>query len=106
MSRGIWQPSADIFRCDGHWFIKLELAGVEPDQVTLQVDGDRLVISGQRRDSVRKGNPFYHSLEISYSRFRRTLQLPFAIDPDSIELGYQSGMLLIQLDSLEETRPR
>lgn len=106
MNITLWQPSADIFRCDGHWYVKLELAGVEPDQVTLQVRSNRLLISGQRRDSVRKDNPFYHSLEISYSHFRRALQLPFIIDPDSLELHCQNGMLLIQLDSLEEPTPR
>lgn len=102
----LWQPSADIFRCDGHWYVKLELAGIEPDQVTLQVNDDRLFISGQRRDSVHKDSPFYHSLEITYSHFRRTLQLPFRIDQNSLELHYQNGMLLIQLDSLEEPTTR
>lgn len=102
MTNKIWQPSADIFHCADQWYVKLELAGIAPDNITIMARGNTLSVSGTRRDTQERSNPFYHSLEIAYSNFSRTIRLPVVIDQDSISWEYQDGMLLIQFDGREE----
>lgn len=94
-----WQPPADVFRCDDDWYIKLELAGIQPGEVRISAHQNTLSVSGTRRDSVFQSTPSYQSLEITYSSFSRNIALPFIIDPESIRWDYQDGMLLICLSS-------
>lgn len=95
-----------MFRCDRFWYVKLELAGVRPGELTITASEDTLSISGYRKDTLLESNPFYHSLEIAYSEFNRRVRLPFPIDTGSIQFDYQDGMLLIRLECITGTRSR
>lgn len=97
MEFGIWRPPTDVLRYGERWFIKLEVAGVCPEEMEISVRGNTLRIGGCRRDMLLEEGYFYHSLEISYSKFERIVELPFAIASDSIRWEYREGMLLIQL---------
>ncbi|MCW8194306.1 Hsp20/alpha crystallin family protein [Proteobacteria bacterium 005FR1] len=97
MEFGLWKPPADVLHLGERWFIKLEVAGVCPEEVEIVVHRNTLRIRGCRRDMLLEEGYFYHSLEISYSRFERIVELPFTIATDSIRWEYREGMLLIQL---------
>lgn len=98
MEFAIWKPPADIMRRGERWFIKLEVAGVCPEEVEISARDNALRVRGCRRDMLLEHGYFYHSLEISYSRFERIIELPFRIDKENIRWQYRDGMLLIQLD--------
>jgi ATP-dependent Lon protease len=69
-----WQPKADVHRVPDGWLVKLELAGVRPEDVRLSVRGNTLLVQGTRRDeSLREGLNCY-LMEIAYSRFERVLE--------------------------------
>jgi HSP20 family molecular chaperone IbpA len=102
--RGLdWSPQADIYRTPTGWLVVFDLAGVSPDEVTVDATRSELRVAGVRRDRfVRKGF-LQHSMEISYSRFERVLRLPCTAEDCSIRTEYLDGMLLITLDQKEET---
>ena len=92
-----WQPSIDIYHCDDEWLVKVDLAGVDPREVEVSARGTRLRIAGQRRDlSVRNGARAY-SMEISYNRFERELELPVTAEGAVIDCQSHNGMLLIRI---------
>lgn len=93
---GIWKPPADIYQIDSEWILRLELAGVEPEDIEVTVDGPALTVTGVRRDSFTSGCSF-HKLEISYSRFYRTIPFPFDLRSAQIRKEYHHGMLLIRI---------
>lgn len=97
MQFAIWRPPADVLYSDERWLIKLELPGVRAEDLQISVHGRSLRVTGCRRDLLMEQGLLYHSLEISYSRFDRAIELPFIIDPDKVHWHYQDGMLLIHI---------
>jgi HSP20 family protein len=92
-----WQPPADVYRTSEGWLIKFELAGVRPDDIRLTARGCRLTLTGQRRDVRLEQTQHSHSLEISYNRFERTIELPCELDTLQIATDYCDGMLVVRL---------
>lgn len=92
-----WQPRADIYRTQDGWLVKLELAGVRPDEIHLVVQRSMLRVQGSRRDEHCYQGMGCHCLEISYSRFQRTLELPGLSEADEIVTSYVDGMLLVRI---------
>lgn len=103
-SHGCWEPSADVYRTDGGWLIKFDLAGVNPTEIELKVEGNRLTIRGTRRDAILKSRVRLHSLEINYNRFERSLELPVPLHDFRASTEYIDGMLLVWLNSNEQNR--
>src|SRR5262245_42177613 len=54
--------------------VHAELAGIDVDQVGLEIEGRNLIISGYRRPAEAEGR-FYQQLEIDHGPFRRTIGL-------------------------------
>jgi HSP20 family protein len=94
---GPWTPAADVYRTAYGWLVKFELAGVRTEDVRIAASGHRLSIEGTRRDSTPAECPECHRLEISYSRFARSLELPCDLQGTELEVSYENGMLLVRL---------
>ena len=94
-----WRPRADVYRTPGGWLVKLELAGVLPDDVRLATRGNMLCVQGTRRDLRMQECRDCHRLEIDYSRFERLLELPGLSESAEIAMSYRDGMLLIQIET-------
>ena len=90
-----WHPSADVYRCDAGWVLKYDLAGVRPEDIRISINGRRITVSGARRDwSIEQGWRHY-SMEICYSRFERTIELPEPVSEYATE--YRDGILLVRV---------
>ena len=92
-----WRPAADVYSTPRGWLVKLDLAGVRPQEIEVLVRGERLTVRGIRRDCALDEGHRYHSLEISYNRFERTLDLPCKLETAQIRTDYRDGMLLISI---------
>ncbi len=101
-SENFWYPAADVYKASGGWVVKLELAGVTPDELEVEISGDTLRVGGIRRDEAVRESVSFHQLEITYSRFEKTLRFPCPIEGARIESDYQDGLLLLRLRSPEE----
>ena len=101
--RAEWQPSVDVYRTASGWLVKFDLAGVRPEDIELRVAGCRLNVRGSRRDwSVTEGCRSYH-MEIAYSRFERTVELPGPCgEVGRVTTEFRDGMLLVRVPSVEE----
>jgi HSP20 family protein len=93
----VWRPCADIYRTRHGWLVKVELAGVPRDDITIQVHGSRLTISGIRRDRCIAEGCSCYTMEISYSRFERSMDLPFEVAAARLAAECRDGMLLIHV---------
>lgn len=94
---GSWQPLVDVYRTRDGWLVKWDLAGVRPEDVTLTVHGPRLTVRGVRRDWCLDDGCDHYRLEISYSQFERTIELPENLERTHLSTDYREGMLLVRL---------
>jgi HSP20 family protein len=92
-----WRPSMDLYRTPDGWLAKLELAGVRPQDVELRLSGRRLTVLGQRRDCVAEHGLHVYQMEIAYSHFERTIELPSGLDEVELTTDFRDGMLLIHI---------
>jgi len=92
-----WSPGADVYRGAGVWLVKLDLAGVRPQDVSVNLRGRRLTVQGVRRDATCAEGFSHYQMEIAYSSFERRLDLPFDPDPDAVDMAYRDGMLMLRL---------
>ena len=93
----LWEPSADIYRTRDGWLLKFDLAGVQLRDVTVSVRGRRVSVSGFRRDSSVEEGCSYYSMEISYNRFERSIEMPSDLENARVTLEAQDGLLLVRV---------
>lgn len=75
----------------------MELAGVRPEDVNVLANGSQLYISGVRRDKFVEEGWSHYSMEITYNRFERTIELPCELERADISVEYQDGLLLVRV---------
>lgn len=92
-----WQPAADVYRTPSGWLLKIELAGVPKDEIVVRTSGRRLIVTGQRRDWSLEEYRECHLLEITYSQFERSFELPRNLDGARLDVDYRDGMLLVRI---------
>jgi HSP20 family protein len=92
-----WAPSVDVCRTPSGWVLKLDLAGVRPNDVTIAVRGRYVSVSGVRRDSLVEERPSYYSMEISYNQFERTIEMPCDLGNARVTLETRDGILLVRM---------
>jgi HSP20 family protein len=97
-----WYPAADVYRTRDGWVVKLELAGVAPDELEVLIAGDTLRVAGSRRDETFGDAVSCHQLEITYSRFEKSIRFPCPIEGADVERRYKDGLLIIYLQSPAE----
>ena len=93
----LWNPAADVYRASKGWIVKVDLAGVCSDELEIEVRNSILSIRGCRRDTHIREGFVYHQMEITYSRFEKSIQFPRPIEGASIRRDYSDGFLIIDV---------
>ena len=98
-----WQPLADVYRAREGWIVKMDLAGVRPQDITIAVRGAQLRISGVRHDWIVDEGWNHYAMEIAYDRFERTIELPCDLEHAGITVECREGMLLLRVAVKKES---
>ena len=96
--RGGFSPAVDVFY-EGEpprAVVHAELAGIDPDELSLEIEGRELVIAGPRRPDDAEGR-LYQQLEIDFGPFRRVIPLGAEVVPNDARATYTDGILRIEL---------
>lgn len=99
-------PAINIWANEDGQLISAEMPGVHPDDLSIDVTGDALSISGERKPDNISKDERYHRRERNYGTFSRTIQLPFIVDTNKVEAGFKNGVLLISLPRAEADKPK
>jgi HSP20 family protein len=107
--KGGFSPAVDVFyeTCeDGRpkAVVHAELAGIDPDEITLEVEGRELILAGHRRPG-EADERVYQQLEIDFGPFRRTIPLGADVVADEARATYKDGILRVELP-LIDPQPR
>jgi HSP20 family protein len=95
-----WVPNTDVYVAQGNLVIKVELAGMKREDLELTVEGNRLMISGQRPDGCRAPKCKFLVMEINYGSFECVIELPTGYDLTQAKATYQNGFLRVDVPEL------
>ena len=97
-------PMADIEESDDAFTLELEVPGVKKDDISVEVSGRRVVVSGERKEKERVG--ILRRRTRSVGRFDFEVTLPGGVDDDAVEASLGEGVLTVRVPKAAGERPR
>jgi HSP20 family protein len=101
---GVWKPQMDIYETHEEIIIIAEIAGVDKENLGVEITTRAVKIYGDRAEIPRLTNSTYRLAEIQYGQFERVLFLPARIDTEKVIATYLNGLLQIRLAKLPHDR--
>ncbi len=99
-------PTVDLVETEGEFEVKVDLPGLKPEEVNVEVRNGDLWISGKREEEKEEKGKTYHRVERRHGEFRRMVSLPATIDEEKIEAKFEHGVLKITVPKTEEAKPK
>jgi HSP20 family protein len=103
---GLWAPIVDIEEDNDNITVKAEIPGMKREDIKVSVQGNRLTITGERKQESETKNKTFHRVERSYGKFSRMIMLPTDVDPDKVKANYKDGILNVTLPKPEAIKPK
>lgn len=98
--------AVDIAETPEEFVFRADLPGLDPKDVKVKMDGDKLTIRGERRREDAKQDGRWHRVERPFGNFERTFTLSTPVRGDRIAAKYQQGVLEVHVPKAEEARAR
>lgn len=99
-------PRINVEETDGEIRLTAELPGVSEKDVQVTLDGDLLVIAGEKKEEHEENQGSLRIVERAFGRFRRAVRLPFMPNPDEVQARFRDGILTIAVPKAAEQRQR
>lgn len=110
VAAGVSAPYAVDIREDAdHFYIEAELPGYTKEEVDITMENSTLAITAEKKAETKDENPQnpgYLLQERRWNRFQRSFKLPLTVDGSSVQASLTDGILRIQLNKREDTKPR
>ncbi len=105
--RAGFSPAVDVYYADDppRAVVTAELAGIDADRLSLEIQGRELVLSGHRRANEAE-NRVYQQVEIEHGPFRRVVQLGAEVRADEAKAIYEDGLLRVELPLVQAEQRR
>ena len=97
--------AADIKQADDRYVISVDAPGMRKEDLDIEVSGNRLLISGERKEERSAGKGERSFSEVRYGAFERAFTLPQDVDATSVSASYENGVLQIEVPRKQEARP-
>ena len=99
-------PTLDISETHKAVEVRMDLPGIKPEEIEVQLNANMLTVSGERREEKEEKNTAYHRVERRMGSFSRSVSLPCAVEEDSIDARYKDGVLTVSLPKTEECKSK
>jgi HSP20 family protein len=101
-----WCPAVDVSEDEKEILVQVDLPGVDPKDVDIQVKENVLTLRGERRGEKQEEGRNFHRVERSFGAFTRSFIVPTTVDGDKVSADYREGVLRVHLPKREEAQPR
>lgn len=96
----------DVFEDEQRVVVRLEVPGMDKADIDIEIQGETLVVSGEKRFEREASEGRYRVLQCAYGSFRRIVPLPVPVQIDQARAAYRNGVLRIELPKAESGKPR
>lgn len=97
-------PVAELTETDDSYVLKLELPGMNIDDLDIQATKDSVSITGERQDTHNHETDGYRRTEFRYGKFQRVVPIPAGIQNTKVSAEYKDGILVLNLPKAEEAK--
>ncbi len=101
-----WSPPVDIYETGTELILKAEIPEVAQDDLSIEIQNNRLTIKGERKLHPDIKREHYHRLERPYGCFCREFTLPTFIHANLIVASYKEGVLTVTVPKREGAKPK
>jgi HSP20 family protein len=99
-------PAINIYADDPALVLVAEMPGVEASELDLTVLNDTVTLKGSRRGEGSGNGARFYRRERPVGDFNRTVTLPEAVDPDSVQADYKDGVLTVRMEKAASAKAR
>jgi len=99
-------PAVNIWSNEDGLLITAEIPGTSVDDIDINVVGQTLTLSGERKPEKLEEGAQYQRQERGFGKFSRVIELPFSINVNKVEATFKNGILTIVLPRAEEDKPK
>ena len=96
------KPFVDVIEKDDEFVIRADIPGVDKKDIKVDVKGDILDITAERKDEKEEKENGYIRKERYYSKFHRSINLPTEVFPEKTEATFKDGVLELKMPKVEE----
>jgi HSP20 family protein len=101
-----WVPAIEVAEREGQLQVQVELPGMRPDEVRVEITDDALAIQGERREEREENQGGMYRSERRYGRFYREIPLPEGANPEQARAQFNNGVLEITIPVAEQSSNR
>jgi HSP20 family protein len=95
----------DVVRHENDVTLRLDVPGIDPEQIEVTVDRGILTISGKREEERAENDKFFVR-ERTMGTFTRRMRLPESLNAEAVEASHANGVLEVRIPVLEQAKPR
>jgi len=99
-------PPMNITHDDDNFYLRAEIPGIKPAELSISALRNRVSISGKREIPREHDRVSYHRKERPEGAFNRAVTLPTEVDAERVDARYADGILTLTLPKAEQARPR
>ena len=101
-----YAPSLDLVETDTALEVRMDVPGVKPEDIDVQLSGNLLTIAGKRSEEKEEKGKTYHRVERSYGSFSRSVTLPCGVKDEKVDAKIEGGVLRVTLQKTDDAKTR
>ena len=102
----LFTPRVNLIETETDFEATVELPGMKADDFHVEMEGNELRISGEKKEETEVKGKTFHRVERHFGEFRRTIPLPMAVDAEHITAEYKDGVLFVKVPKSETAKAK
>ena len=99
-------PPLDVSENNSHVTVRMDLPGIKPEEIDIQLSGNVITISGDRKEEKEEKGETFHRIERRSGSFSRSVTLPCSVDESKVDAQYHDGVLTVTMPKSDEAKAR
>jgi HSP20 family protein len=106
MERLAFTPTCNFKENDKEYIVQFDIPGVKKDEVKIEIQNNRLTVSGERKERKEEKDAKHFLSEAYYGSFMRSFSLPAELDESKVDAHYEDGVLTIKVPKTAVTKAK